>query len=245
MSRRSTARYGFNPNKYSVRSSRLPSRQEHVFKQSRIGHDQLRIFHQQHKAANGGSARFNLSEIPMAIDRLSLHQNLTVIEALKDHKLMKSYEVVQTAAAKFYGTSHYQKLIVDPLMTKTVISLEPGTIGQFLFGGMRTKYGQTTLECSPIGIGAIPPNNVDNKDNLPPVCSQQVWYYQNDEYRRLTNDVTRAKVADIYVPISFNGLSEIDIKKLLKAGVLEVNIYTMIKDKNTKEEIRGYYQARS
>nr|QBK91059.1 MAG: uncharacterized protein LCPAC202_00330 [Pithovirus LCPAC202] len=195
------------------------------------------MFHQQNKTANHEPARINLSEIGHAIDRLSLHQNITVIDAMKDDKLKESYEMIQTVAAKFYGTQHYQQLIVEPIMKKTVISLNPGTIGQFLFGGMRPEYGMTTLECSPIGIGAIPPNGDKNGESSPPVCQQQVWYYQNKEYRRLTDDVTRAKIADIYVPISFNGLSDEDIKKLSDSGVLQVNIYTLIKDEKTKEEI--------
>ena len=238
MSKNSTGRNGFNPNRYSTRSSRSIGRTKYtVPKQSRIGHDQLRLFHQQHKSINRGPARLNLSEIMRSIDKLSLHQNLTVVEALKDDKLKESYEILQMAAAKFYGTYHYQQLIVDPLMEKNVITLNPGTIGQFLFGGLRPEYGMTTLECSPIGIGAIPPTSDKNGGSSPPVCPQQVWYYQNDEYRRLTDDITQAKVADIYVPISFNGLSETDIKKLAKFGVLEVNIYTLIKDENRKEEI--------
>lgn len=238
MSRNSTGRNGFNPNKYSVRSSRSTRRTKYpIPKTSRIGHDQLRLFHQQHKTANNKPARINLSEIGTSIDRLSLHQNLTVIEALKDDKLKESYEMIQTVAAKFYGTPHYQELIVEPLMKKTVISLNPGTIGQFLFGGMRPEYGMTTLECSPIGIGAIPPNGDKNENSTPPVCQQQVWYYQNEEYRRLTDEITQAKIADIYVPISFNGLSDADIKKLSGSGILQVNIYTLIKDEKTKEEI--------
>ena len=238
MSRNSTGRNGFNPNKYSIRSTRSIGRTKYgIPKQSRIGYDQLRLFHQQHKTNNNKPTRINLSEIGVSIDRLSLYQNLTVIEALKDDKLKESYEMIQTVAAKFYGTKHYQQLIVEPLIKKTVISLNPGTIGQFLFGGMRPEYGMTTLECSPIGIGAIPPNGDKNGESSPPVCQQQVWYYQNEEYRRLTDDVTRAKIADIYVPISFNGLSEADIKKLSKSGVLQVNIYTLIKDEKTKEEI--------
>ena len=238
MSGNNTRRNGFDPNRYSTRTTRSIVRDNYtVPKHSRIGNDQRRLFHKQHKSTNHRPARLNLSEIGQSIDRLSLHQNLTIIEALKDKKLKESYEIIQTAAAKFYGTYHYQQLIVDPLMKKTVVSLNPGTIGQFLFGGLRPEYGMTTFECSPIGIGAIPPDG-DKTDGLsPPVCPQQVWYYQNKEYRRLTDDITHADIGDIYVPISFNGLSEADIKKLTKSGVSKVNIYTLIKDENRKEEI--------
>ena len=73
-----------------------------------------------------------------------------------------------------------------------------------------------------MGIGSLP------NDELP-LCSKQVWYYQNGRYVTLTNSVIqRGEEADLYIPLKFEGLKPEDIQYLSAAGVKRVTLYSIL-----------------
>ncbi len=235
--RRSGKRPSFRPKSYGGGLGVTPcSNFRSVAKSSNWGHGQLQEFHNYKRSAEQEPLRIDLHQIRRSIDVLAFNQRLTLTEAMQNPELKISIQILQQAAARLYNTSHYQTTFITYLKTKDVYTLTPGTVGQFLFGNTRPDYGETTPECSPIGIGALPSRDMGK--GSPAVCPRQVWYYQNDGYKRLTNHQNKSvQEADIYVPLDFNGLTDDQVSYLVRKQVEHISFYTLVKKKDTDEQI--------
>ena len=226
----------FFPGLYQKKTDLIP--QAPVIKGSSYGHRQLHDFEGYQKSASQEPVRIDLHQIREAIDLLSLSQRLSLKEASRQPNLKQALYILQQAAARLYSTEHYQTLVIDYLKTKDVYTLTPGTVGQFLFGNTRPYYGMTTAECSPVGIGALPRKLTEGTDTKPALCLRQVWYYQDDKYRKLTTKNQEGPIeADVYVSLDFKGLTKNQLNRLAKSQVQKVTIYTLVKMNNSDEQV--------
>ncbi len=147
--------------------------------------------------------------------------------------LAAAYKLLQRAAAYLNtNKAFYQTLIVDNIRQYEVLTLQPGTFGQFLFGIIKcTDYGETTAECSPVGIGSLPNEKLS-------LCSKQVWYYQDGRYVALTDPIKqRSEEADLYVPLKFEGLKPEDIQYLSAGGIKRVTLYSILNGSPTQQSL--------
>ena len=200
-------------------------------------HDQMKIFDDYNQSSRRRKIRWKVSEVHHAIDQLAQHQLMTYQQAKERDNLHKSLQVVQQAAAMLYPTPHYKPIINDYLLTKHPVTIEPGTIGQFLFGNIAVDYRlDISTYCTPSGVGALPRKD-DESSHDPPACPRQVWYYKSGRYHRLTPPHQKSNHCDLYVPLDFWGLSESEISRFTQHEIEKVHLFTMVKDHQSSKQI--------
>lgn len=188
------------------------------------GHDQLRGF-----ANSPYVDKLTVPVVTEAIDKLSARQHERLSYVLSEPTMARYYGVLQRAAKQLYNSKFYDKYIVERLREKVITSVEPGTVGQFLFGNLVANNIENT-NCSPIHIGAIP---LDGQTVQP--CEKQIWYYDGQLFRQLTKEMHPApEHADIYVPndqhaVNFN-LGQMNYLK--NHGIRWATFYSLFYDQN-------------
>ena len=174
--------------------------------------------------------QWSVNEIQQAIDLLCKHQSLAQHDARHQDDLRRALETVNQAAAVLQHSDHYEEIIVAYLRNKQVETVEPETVGQFLFGNIAVDYELTAhAHCTPTGHRALSDRPV--ADDLPG-CDRPVWYYHEGQCRQLTVTPRKYPInergrADLYIDQDFDGLEEDDLEQLLGAGIEEVRLYCM------------------
>jgi hypothetical protein len=192
------------------------------------GHDQLRGFTKSPYV----TGRITVDEVTDAIDKLSDRQNERLSIVLTDPAMAKHYGVLQRSAKQLYETEFYDKYIVDQLKRKSIISVEPGTVGQFLFGNL-VSNNISEPNCSPIHIGAIP---LDSQSIQ--ACDRQVWYYDGQLFHQLTKEThPPLEKADIYISNDNNtvNVNSEQMEFLKNHGIRWVTFHMLSYDTNSED----------
>ncbi len=210
----------FRPHSYKSESDSVRSGEDRLTEKG-LGYSQLDQFRSHNRGER--AKKINIKDVERAIDLLAEKQNLRIAEALADPKIANAYGSLQQAASRLFGTKFYEEVIINYLKGKQVNTVQPGTIGQFLFGNTRDDYGNSTEQCSPLQIGALPVT----AENLIG-CKRQVWYYDGQIYRQLTEDkYPPLSQADVYIPPNFSGLTAEQRRILSSHGVQSATFYTL------------------
>lgn len=207
----------FVPSRYSTGETPRSSRDfDQINSHKGWGHDQLQHFHE----ADHGR-KIEISDIYRSIDALVEHQTYKIDQVLADARLLRHYTLLQRAAKQLLGTEFYDQYITSELRKRQIVTVAPGTVGQFLYGNIVDGDDQDPA-CSPVHIGALP-----NKEGISD-CSNQVWYFDGNIFRQLTRESHPPKPkANIYVYDRFIGLSYEQKIMFRSYGVQSVTFYTM------------------
>ena len=102
-------------------------------------------------------------------------------------------------------------------------SLNMGTVGAYLWGGLQNYYGEVSKSCSALNNGSLFENDE--------TCQYQIWTYKKGEMK-LQGDSLSSK-AYIYVEEEWQGFNYCDIEKLKNGGIENACVLNTVDNKHS------------
>ena len=125
----------------------------------------------------------DLADLEASLDLLSKNIDTIPDRVPKSDPVYIAYENVKLFISMFYGREEYPKIIEIMNKYRKPNTINPNTIGSFLFGCSQENYGDINNRlCSPLCLQSILPNDDSS------FCPYQVWILTDTTFEPITEN---------------------------------------------------------